>query len=172
MVIWLVGMSGAGKTTIGREVYALVKAALPNTVFVDGDEVREIFRHDGKQAYTVEGRRQNSERIGALCRWLDRQGIHVVCSMLSIFEDHRQANRTAFSRYYEVYIEATMEDLMARDYKHLYRDAQAGRVKNVVGVDIPFTAPATPDLVIGSGNPPVDSSEAARRIVAASGILA
>lgn len=171
MVIWLVGMSGAGKTTIGREVYALIKPAMHNTVFVDGDEVREIFRHDGEDAYTVEGRRQNSERISALCRWLDHQGINVVCSMLSIFEDHRQANRAAYSRYFEVYVEASMEDLMTRDYKHLYRNAKAGRVPNVVGVDIPFIPPATPDLVIRNGNPPVDSRAAALRIVTGSGIL-
>lgn len=171
MVIWLVGMSGAGKTTIGREVYALVKAASPNTVFVDGDEVREIFRHDGEYAYTVEGRRQNSERIGALCRWLDRQGINVVCSMLSIFEDHRQANRAAFSRYFEVYVEATLDELMTRDYKNLYRAAKAGQQHNVVGVDIPFPPPANPDMVIRNGNPPVDSRLAAREIVERSGIL-
>lgn len=171
MVIWLVGMSGAGKTTIGRELYALIKSSHPNTVFVDGDEVREIFRHEGDDAYTVEGRRQNSERISALCRWLDRQGINVVCSMLSIFEDHRQANRAELLRYFEVFIDASMDELMARDYKNLYRDARAGRVKNVVGVDIPFPAPATPDMVIRSGHPPVDSRQAAAEIAVRSGIL-
>lgn len=171
MVIWLIGMSGAGKTTIGREVYELVKASLPNTVFVDGDEVRDIFRHDNEDAYTVEGRRLNSERVSALCCWLDRQGINVVCSMLSIFEDHRQANRAAFSRYFEVYVEATLDELMTRDYKNLYRAAGAGQQRNVVGVDIPFPLPANPDMVIRNGNPPVDSRLAASKIVERSGIL-
>lgn len=171
MVIWLIGMSGAGKTTIGREVYELVKTSLPNTVFVDGDEVRDIFRHDNEDAYTVEGRRLNSERVSALCRWLDRQGINVVCSMLSIFEDHRQANRAAFSRYFEVYIEATLDELMTRDYKDLYRAAKAGQQCNVVGVDIPFPPPTNPDMVIRNGNPPVDSRLAAGEIVEHSGIL-
>jgi len=171
MVIWLIGMSGAGKTTIGREVYALVKSTLPNTVFVDGDEVREIFRHDHEDAYTLVGRRLNSERVSALCRWLDRQGINVVCSMLSIFEDHRQANRAAFSRYFEVFVEATPDELMTRDYKDLYRTAKAGEQRNVVGVDIPFTPPTNPDMVIRNGNPPVDSRLAAREIVKRAGIL-
>ena len=171
MVIWLVGMSGAGKTTIGRELYARIKDKLPNSVFVDGDEVREIFRHDGRDAYTMAGRRLNSERISVLCRWLDSQGINVVCSMLSIFEEHRQANRAELSRYFEVFIDASMEELMARDYKNLYRDALAGRVKNVVGVDIPFAAPANPDMVVRNGNPPVDSRMVAAEIIARSGIL-
>lgn len=171
MVIWLIGMSGAGKTTIGREVYALIKPSLPNTVFVDGDEVREIFRHDSEDAYTVAGRRLNSERVSALCRWLDRQGINVVCSMLSIFEDHRQANRAAFSSYFEVYVDATLDELKTRDYKDLYRAAQAGHRCNVVGVDIPFLPPTSPDLVIRNGNPPVNSRLAAKEIIERSGIL-
>ena len=171
MVIWLVGLSGAGKTTIGREVYALIKKELPNTVFVDGDEVRDVFRHDNQDAYTIAGRRLNSERISALCRWLDRQGINVVCSMLSIFEDHRQENRKAFSRYFEVYIDVTMDDLMTRDYKNLYHEAKEGLRPNVVGFDIPFVPPSNPDWVVKSGNPPVEASKAAAEIVARSGVL-
>jgi adenylylsulfate kinase len=171
MVIWLVGLSGAGKSTIGRATYELIKEELPNTVFVDGDEVREVFRHDSHDAYSIDGRRLNSERISALCRWLDRQGINVVCSILSIFEEHRKENRAAFTRYFEVFVDASMEDLLARDYKNLYADANAGLQKNVVGVDIPFAPPAAPDFVVKNGNPPVDAVEVATQIVARSGVL-
>ncbi|MBI5544238.1 MAG: adenylyl-sulfate kinase [Deltaproteobacteria bacterium] len=171
MVIWLVGLSGAGKTTIGREVYARWKAKAPNTVFIDGDEIRGIFRHEGEGAYTIAGRRVNSERISALCRWLDRQGINVVCSMLSIFEDHRAENRKSFSRYFEVYLDVSLEDLFARDSKGLYRDAREGRRPNVVGIDIPFSAPASPDLVLSNGNPPLDILQAATEILQRSGVL-
>lgn len=171
MVIWLVGLSGAGKSTIGRATYELIKRDLSNTVFVDGDEVREVFRHEGNDAYTIAGRRVNSERISALCRWLDRQGINVVCSMLSIFDEHRRENRAAFSSYFEVFIDASMEDLMARDYKDLYKEAKAGLRENVVGVDIPFTRPSEPDFVVENGTPPVNAVEVAEQIVARSGVL-
>ena len=171
MVIWLVGLSGAGKSTIGRATYEIIKHDLPNTVFVDGDEVRDVFKHDGDDAYTIAGRRLNSDRISALCRWLDRQGINVVCSMLSIFEEHRKANRKAFTSYFEVFIDASMEDLMDRDYKNLYKEANAGLRKNVVGIDIPFARPSEPDLIVESGNPPVNAADAAAQIVARSGVL-
>jgi adenylylsulfate kinase len=171
MVIWLVGLSGAGKSTIGRATYELIKDELPNTVFVDGDEIRDVFRHDSHDAYTIDGRRLNSERISALCRWLDRQGINVVCSILSIFDEHRKENRAAFTSYFEVFVDASMEDLAARDYKNLYADAKAGRQKNVVGVDIPFVPPSQPDFVVTNGNPPVDAAEVAAQIVARSGVL-
>ena len=94
MVIWLVGMSGAGKTTIGQALYASLKAQRPQTVFVDGDEIRALFRHDQQaDAYSVAGRRVNAERIQALCGWLDGQGIDVVCCILSMFQDISDDNR-------------------------------------------------------------------------------
>ena len=64
MIIWLIGLSGAGKTAIGRHLYELWKEEEPNTVFMDGDEIREIFKHDrGDEPYTIEGRKKNAERI-------------------------------------------------------------------------------------------------------------
>ena len=83
MVVWLVGMSGSGKTTVGRLVYNAYKKIHPNTVFVDGDEIRALFKHDDlKKDYSVEQRRRNAERIYEICLWLDRQGINVVCLSL------------------------------------------------------------------------------------------
>ena len=171
MVIWLIGLSGAGKTTIGREVYRLWKAHASNTVLVDGDQIREIFQHTDPAAYSLAGRRLNSRRIAALCRWLDSQNINVVCPMLSIFQDDRDENRTSFSRYFEVYIEVEMDELIRRDSKRLYSEALIGIRDNVVGVDIPFHAPATPDLVIQNGNPYVDVHQAAIEILTKSGAI-
>lgn len=161
MVIWLIGLAGSGKTTVGREVYARWKAKDRSTVFVDGDEVRDIFRHNrGDEPYSVEGRRQNAERIASLCAWLDRQDINVVCCILSIFEETRDWNRANYSDYFEVYLHAPETALSSR--RHLYQEAEQGRMCNVVGVDIPFTPPANPDLVIDSspdGEPPEVAAE-------------
>ena len=150
MVIWLIGLAGSGKTTVGRQVYDLWKAKDPSTVLIDGDEVREMFRHDrGDEPYSLEGRRQNAERIAQMCAWLDRQGINVVCCILSIFEETRTWNRETYSRYFEVYLHAPEEALAER--RHLYNEAAAGRIKNVVGVDIPFVPPKNPDMTFDSG---------------------
>lgn len=167
MVIWLVGMSGAGKSVIGRALYRQMKAFNPATVLVDGDEIREVFKHDrSDDHYSVEGRRQNAERIRSLCAWLDRQEIDVVCCILSIFEESHAWNRDTYSKYLEVYVSAPMETLVERNPKDLYRRAARGEIANVVGVDIPFTPPANPDLVIVNGPDPVDPDEAAARILA------
>ena len=154
MVIWLVGLSGSGKTTLGRELAAQLRRHSPNAVFLDGDEVREVFGLDqGDQPYTLEGRRLNAERLTALCRMLDRQGLHVVCCVLSIFPEMRARNRDIFSSYFEVFLDAPLDVLQIRDVKGLYAAAREGRMPNVVGLDIPFTRPESADLVLDTSSP-------------------
>lgn len=149
MIVWIVGLAGSGKTTLSRDVYKQWKRIDPATVLVDGDEMREIFRHDqGEDAYTVEGRKVAAERIAEICAWLDRNNINVVCATMAIFEEIRQWNRDTYSRYLEVYLYASDETLAKR--RHLYDEARQGRRRNVVGVDIPFTPPRNPDMVFST----------------------
>lgn len=148
MIVWIVGLSGAGKTTIGREVYALWKQRDPATVLVDGDEIRAIVGADREGAYTIAARRQNAERLASLCAWLDTQEINAVCCALCIFPDVLAGNRKRFRRYFEVFVDAPMSRLEERDSKGLYAAARAGKTSNVVGVDIPFPRPSAADFVV------------------------
>ena len=118
MIVWLVGLSGAGKTTIARELHRQWQAREPATVLIDGDEIREIFKHDqNAAAYTPEGRRINAERIAAMSAWLDGQNINAVVSILCTFPDIMADNRYRFSDYFEVFVDAPLADLEARDSK-------------------------------------------------------
>ncbi len=146
MVIWLIGLSGAGKTAIGRELFTEVKKSHTNTVFIDGDLIREVMGDN--LGHTIEDRKKNADRICRLCRMLDRQGINVVCAILSLFHESHEWNRKNYSKYYEIFINASMDTLTKRNQKGLYTDALAGKIDNVVGVDIPFEPPRNPDLVI------------------------
>lgn len=166
MVIWLIGLSGAGKTTIGRQLYRRMKEADNATVLVDGDEIRAMFRHDiDTDAHTLEGRRINAERIRELCLWLDRQNINVVCCILSVFRESSDWNRQHYSRYFEVYVDAPMSVLEDRSTKDLYRKAKAGEIRNVVGVDIEWQPPLSPDLVIHNGDGQIEPRQAADLIL-------
>ena len=146
MVIWIIGMSGAGKSAVAKFLYAEVKKKFAHTILLDGDLLREIWGDD--LGHTIEGRKKNSDRICALCKALDVQGIHVICAVLSIFHAAQKWNRKNYSKYFEVYLEVPREELFKRDFKGLYKKALAGKLKNVVGVDIDFPTPHHPDLVI------------------------
>ena len=172
MVIWLTGLSGAGKTTIGRHVFQLFKERAPNTVLIDGDEIRRLFRwHEDECFFTLDGRREVAERIAELCAWLDRQGINVICCTISLFKHLHERNRETFSNYFEVFIEVPMETLFERDGKNLYAQARRGEIKNVIGVDLPFSPPKNPDLVIDNGVAGADPRRFAQQILTESGFI-
>lgn len=150
MITWLIGMSGSGKTSIGRELYARLKPDTPNLVFLDGDDFREMFRNDVD--HTVEGRYKNAERISHTCRMLDAQGIHVIAAVLSIFPEWQKWNRDTFGNYFEVFLDIPMQTLIERDVKGLYAKALSGEMQNFVGFDIDFPLPPAPDMTLNEAD--------------------
>jgi adenylylsulfate kinase len=163
MIIWIIGLSSAGKTTIGRPVYETVKKQRNDVLFLDGDQLREVW--GGDVGHTREDRYENGWRYCRLSAFLDNQGVHAVCPILSLFGEHRQWNRENLSSYFEVYLDVPMETLERRDEKNLYSRAQAGEIENVVGVDIHFDEPQRPDLVLDNGPSAPDPETQARRIL-------
>lgn len=167
MVVWIIGLSGAGKSSLGRALVHQWRERERNVVLVDGDQVRCLLGTDGQeQDYSLEGRRRNAETITRLCTWLDAQGMHVVCCILSLFPEMRATQRTRFSGYREVFIDAPLDALRARDGKKLYAEAAAGLRSNVVGVDIPFPRPTAADLVLHNDASQPDWQAWARQVTA------
>jgi adenylylsulfate kinase len=145
-VIWVTGLSGAGKTTLGRAIAAALRASGRKTVLLDGDEVRAVIGRN--LGHTDRERRELASSYSALCRLLSTQGIDVVCATISMFHDCRQWNRRNIPNYLEVYIKSGLPALVSRDPKGLYARALRGEANNVVGIDLPFEEPSAPDLVL------------------------
>ena len=113
-VYWITGLSGAGKTTIGKIFYGKLKEIYSNTVFLDGDTLREVFGND--LGYSDTDRRKCAMRYSRLCDLLQKQGIHVVCCTISMFDSVRQWNRENIANYHEIYVEVSDETLQKRDH--------------------------------------------------------
>jgi len=146
MVIWIIGLSGAGKSTLATKVVEHIRLADRKVILLDGDEVRELFQND--LAHDVASRNKNAERISRLCKFLDTQGIDVVCSILSISEKPRKWCRSNLSKYFEVYIKTPLNRLQERDSKGLYSKFERSEINNVAGLDIEFEEPKNANLVI------------------------
>ena len=145
MVIWLIGLSGSGKTTIGKKLFDKLKKSKDKWFFLDGDIFRSILGED--LGHTIEDRRKNAFRISRFCEYLNYQGINVLACVLSIFHENQKYNKENIGNYKEAYIDVNFENLLKRDNKDLYKQALNGQKKNVVGVDIEFKPPYSPDLI-------------------------
>ena len=142
MMFWLTGLSGAGKTTIGKLLYQKLKAQKDNVVFLDGDQLRQVFGDD--LGYTPDQRLKSAMRNARLCKLLSDQGIDVVCCTISMFDRVRDWNRANIPGYVEVYVKASLETLRKRDQKGLYTQGDGA----VAGVNFSVEEPKHPDLVL------------------------
>ena len=141
-VYWLSGLSGAGKTTIGRLWRDELRAAGETVVFLDGDEMRAVFGTG--LGFSGEDRRKLAESYGRLCALLAGQGVTVVCCTISMFHSVREWNRANIPGYCEIYIQASMDTLRRRDQKGLYSQ----NADNVAGVGLQVELPSAPDLIL------------------------
>jgi cytidine diphosphoramidate kinase len=162
MIIWIIGMSASGKTTLGNEMYKILKN-VDNWVLLDGDMVRAFIGK--KLGHTIEDRRTNAYKISDLCKFFDMQGINVIACVLSIFHDNQKYNREILSNYKEIFIDVDFEKLVERDNKKLYKKALNGELKNFVGVDIDFPKPFSPDIIIDNNKDNINMTKMALNIL-------
>ena len=150
MVIWFTGLSGSGKTTLAKYMHEHIKLLYKNTVYLDGDLIRKCFSMENESDYTYEGRKRNAKRIHELSLILDKQKINVICAIQLIFNDIRALNMKVFSNYQEIHITCSVQTLIERDTKNLYKSYKQDKAKNIVGIDIPYPKPCNYSYEINS----------------------
>ena len=146
MVIWVTGLSSSGKTTLCNALWDVLKPGLPQLVLLDGDAVRAAF--GGGLGYREEDRVVQITRVQNLAKMLSDQGMVVLVAALYANPELLGWNRANIDEYFEIYLKASSETVRRRDNRGLYAKADSGAMKDVVGVDIPWHAPQSPDLVI------------------------
>lgn len=164
-VYWITGLSGAGKTSVGKLLYEKMKQKYPNIVFLDGDVLREVFGND--LGYTRGERIKCAMRYARLCRMLQEQGMNVICCTISMFDEIRSWNRENIGNYREIYVRVSMEVLKKRNQKGLYGSTIENR--EVAGIHVDIEEPKDPDMILDNeGN--VSVAELVDRVIEKFGI--
>ena len=165
-VIWLTGLSGAGKTTLAHALSAKLAAGGFRVEALDGDEVRENLSKG--LGFSKEDRDTNIRRIGFVARLLARNGVTVLTAAISPYREARDEVRRQVesdgSRFVEVFVRCPLDVLIERDVKGLYRKALAGEIENFTGISDPYEEPLSPEVVVDSSVEEVRGS--AERILA------
>jgi adenylylsulfate kinase-like enzyme len=141
--IWLIGPSGAGKTTISKILYENLKINR-DLILLDGDKIRNLYENN--LGYDPISRSKNTKRYINLNKWLMSYNISSINAVISPFEKDRKLCRKNIENYFEIYLKSSREERIKRDKKKLYLPAINGKKKNVVDVDIPFEQPKNCDV--------------------------
>ncbi|MGZ2745430.1 sulfate adenylyltransferase subunit CysN [Burkholderia stagnalis] len=163
-IVWLTGLSGAGKSTIANLVEQRLHALGTHTYLLDGDNVRHGLNRD--LGFTEADRVENIRRVAEVARLMVDAGLITLVSFISPFRAERDMARARVGpgEFVEVFVDTPLAVAEERDPKGLYRKARRGELKHFTGIDSPYEAPENPELCIDTlAETP---EQAAERIVA------
>ncbi len=145
-ILWFTGLSGSGKSTIANLVERKLHADGYHTYVLDGDNVRHGLNRD--LGFTDADRVENIRRVAEVSRLFIDSGLIVLVSFISPFRSERRMARDLVDRseFYEVWVDAPIEECQRRDPKGLYEKAIAGEIKNFTGIDSPYEEPETAEV--------------------------
>lgn len=146
-VVWITGLSGAGKTTIARVLQKRFQESGLLPVLLDGDAMRQAMQ-DPNYGYDRDSRLRGAYRYSRFAKLIADQGVPVIVATISLFHEIHLWNRQHLKNYYEIFVEADEATRRERDPKRLYRDHDEGRNTNMTGVDVIAEIPKNPHLIL------------------------
>jgi adenylyl-sulfate kinase len=155
-VLWLTGLSGAGKSTVAAKLGPALAERGHRVELLDGDEVRTNLCQG--LGFSRADRDTNIARIGYVAGKLAKHGVAVLVAAISPYREARDRVRTSVDHFVEVHVAASVSTCAQRDPKGLYAKALAGQIKNFTGVSDPYEPPANPELVLHTETESVDDS--------------
>jgi bifunctional enzyme CysN/CysC len=163
-VLWLTGLSGAGKSSIANRIEKQLTAQGRHTYLLDGDNVRHGLNKD--LGFAAQDRVENIRRVAEVSRLMVDAGLIVLVSFIAPFRAERGMARALFApgEFFEIFVDTPLAVAESRDVKGLYRKARRGELKNFTGIDSPYEAPEHPEIRIDTTR--ISADEAADLVVA------
>ena len=154
-VIWFTGLSGSGKSTLAFELEQALFDKKFQVFVLDGDNVRHGLCSD--LGFSADDRAENIRRVGEVASLFTETGMVVIAAFISPYRADRDLARTvAKGNFHEVYVHADLEVCESRDPKGLYVKARKGEIPDFTGISAPYEEPATPELVVETGERTVE----------------
>jgi bifunctional enzyme CysN/CysC len=161
-VVWLTGLSGAGKSTIAQALERELFHRAVHTYVLDGDNIRHGL--NSNLGFAPADRVENIRRVSEVAKLMADAGTVVVTAFISPYRmDRRRAREIALesnAEFIEVFVDAPLEVCETRDPKNLYKKARAGEIRDFTGIGAPYEAPEDPEIVVHTDQQTVDESVA------------
>ena len=155
--LWFTGLACSGKSVLADALAVDLKLRGMKVERLDGDIVRKSLTRD--LGFSDEDRRMNIERVTFVAKLLTRNGVAVLASFISPFNDIRDYSRKEIGTYILVYVKCSLEVCEKRDVKGMYAKARAGEIKQFTGIDSPFEEPDSPDIIVDTDKQTVEESK-------------
>ena len=158
IVLWFIGLSGSGKSTIANGLQTKLFENGFNAIVLDGDNTRLGINKD--LGFSNEDRNENIRRVAEISKLFVESGHIVINAFISPFKSNRIQARNIISNkdFVEVYIDSSISTCEKRDVKGLYKKARAGEINDFTGISSPFEAPVKPDTLVKTDEQTLDES--------------
>ena len=155
-VLWLTGLSGSGKSTIANQIEQIFHQNGLLTYVLDGDNIRQGLNAD--LGFSESDRAENIRRTAEVSKLFVDAGVITLVSFISPFADERKLARDIVGTkdFFEVFVDAPLDVVEARDVKGLYAKARAGLIPNFTGIDSPYEVPTHPDLRVDTSGASIE----------------
>jgi len=154
--VWFTGLSGSGKSALAIKLEEVLYERGLKVERLDGDIVRQSLTRD--LGFSKKDRDMNIERVTFVAKLLTRNGVAVLCSFISPYRERRAKSRAEIGNFVEVYCKASLEALIERDVKGLYKKALSGEIQNFTGVSDPYEEPENPEVVVETDKETIQES--------------
>lgn len=155
-VIWLTGISGSGKTSLGLKLKQELEKKHSYVELLDGDMIRDFFEND--LGYTRQERIQNVKRIAFAAKLVAKNGTHVIVANIAPYYEVRDFIRRHIQDYIQIYLKVSVETAIKRDVKGHYERYKNGEINNIVGIDDTYDIPRECDLLVDTEKETVEES--------------
>ncbi len=153
-VVWLTGLSGSGKTTIGRVLQQLLRDKGYKVELLDGDEVRRNLSPE--LGFSKQDREIHAKRVVYISKLLARNGVIAIVSLISPYRSFRAYAREELKDFVEVYVKCSIDTCIKRDPKGLYKKALNGEIADMTGIQDPYEEPLNPEVIVDTDRQSID----------------